>query len=127
MQQLAGIITENKARKMMTILNENIGSTDSVKLFDFPQNINDVDNYEEMGFRVEIDDETNETYYASLSFKGQDWMAVLSILDDCENSNLRPNLEIIEKASKGGTYDVKIYNFDEARELVDSKAAGENI
>ncbi len=28
MQQLAGIITENKARKMMQVLNENIGSTD---------------------------------------------------------------------------------------------------
>ena len=94
-----------------------IGSTDSVKLFDFPQDINDVDSYEEMGFKVEVDNENEETYYASLSFKGKDWMSVLAILDDCENYNLRPNLE----------YDGKVYNFDEARELVDSKAAGENI
>jgi len=117
MNQLAGLITEGQARKMMQVLNENIGSTDSVRLFDFPQNINDVDSYEEMGFKVEIDDETNETYYASLSFKGHDWMAVLSILDDCENYNLRPNLE----------YGGKVYSFDKAYELVDSKAAGENI
>jgi hypothetical protein len=128
MQQLAGIITENKARKMMKILNENIGSTDSVTLFDFPEDINDVDSYEEMGFKVKIEDENNGTYFASLSFEikkagnvdaseGHDWMSVLAILDDCENSNLRPNLE----------YDGKVYNFDEAYELVDSKAAGENI
>jgi len=113
MNQLAGLITEGQARKMMEILNENIGSTDSVRLFDFPQNINDVDSYEEMGFKVEIDDETNETYYASLSFKGHDWMSVLAILDDCENYNLRPNLE----------YDGEVYNFDEAYELVDGYVA----
>ena len=113
MQQLAGIITENKARKMMKILNENIGSTDSVKLFDFPQNINDVDSHEEMGFKVEVDNENEETYYASLSFKGHDWMSVLAILDDCENYNLRPNLE----------YDGEVYNFGEAYELVDGYVA----
>ena len=65
----------------------------------------------EMGFKVEIDDETTKTYYASLPFKGHDWMAVLAILDDCKNYNLRPNLE----------YDGEIYDFDEAYKLVDSK------
>ena len=112
MQQLAGIITENKARKMMKILNKNIGSTDSVRLFDFPQNINDIDSYKEMGFTVESG-ESEGVMFASLSFKGQDWMSVLAILDDCENYNLRPNLE----------YDGKVYNFGEAYELVDGYVA----
>ena len=115
MQQLAGIITENKAKKMVTILNENMGSTDSVKLFDFPENVEDVTSYKKIGFNVGIDDEVNGIYFAELTFKGYDWMSVLSTLDDCKDFGLSPNLE----------YNGKTYGFDEAYDLVDSKAAGD--
>ena len=115
MQQLAGVLTEDKAKKMMTILNENLGTTDSVKLFDFPDDIKDAGSYKKIGFNVGVDDEVNGIYFAELTFKGYDWMSVLAILDDCRSFGLSPNLE----------YNGKTYSFDEAYDLVDSKAAGD--
>ena len=115
MNQLAGVITENQAKKMLTILNENLGTTDSVKLFDFPDDIKDAGSYKKIGFNVGVDDEVNGIYFAELTFKGYDWMSVLAILDDCRSFGLSPNLE----------YNGKTYSFDEAYDLVDSKAAGD--
>ena len=109
MQKLAGIVNEIKVVPSLP----NPNSTDSAKLFDFPDNNDDVRFYKELGFDVVIDDEYNEVYYAEMSFKGYDWMSVLGILIECKNYNLSPTLE----------YKEELYNFDEAYELADQKAA----
>jgi hypothetical protein len=109
MQKLAGIISEIK----IVPFEHNPNSTDSAKLFDFPDNNDDVRSYKELGFNVVIDDEYNEVYYAEMSFKGYDWMAVLWTLIECKNYNLSPTLE----------YKEELYDFDEAYELADQKAA----
>jgi len=110
---LKKFLVENKLTANSKALNENIESTDSVKLFDFPEDPKDVKAYEELGFNVEIDDPANKVYSAEMSFKGYDWMAVFSVLEDAARYGLKPNLE----------YNGEIYEFEEARELADEKAA----
>jgi len=111
---LRNFLTENKLTRVSKTLNDNIESTDSAKLFDFPEDLKDVKAYEELGFSVEIDDPANRVYSAELSFEGYDWMAVFSVLEDAASYGLYPNLE----------YNGETYEYKEARELADEKAAG---
>jgi len=108
---LKKFLVENKLTTNSKALTE--ADTDSVKLFDFPEDLKDVKAYEELGFNVEIDDPANKVYSAEMYFKGYDWMAVFSVLEDAARFNLKPNLE----------YNGETYEFKEARELADEKAA----
>jgi hypothetical protein len=116
MNQLAGIITEGQARKMMQVLGEGIDSTDDVTLVKYgvdPDNQNEVESYKKIGF--ELDYQPNDVIIARMSFKGYDWLAVLAAMDDCMSMGLNPLME----------YNGRTYTFEAGHQIADEKASGD--
>ena len=113
MNQLAGLITEGQARKMMQVLNEGTESTDNVKLVEYGVRSNQVEAYKKLGF--EIDEQPNDVLIARMSFNGYDWMSVLAVLEDCERMGIKPGME----------YEGRDYTFEAAYRIADEKAGGD--
>ena len=84
-----------------------------IRLFDFPDNGNDVAAYEFLGFDVEVDDPYNKIWSAELDGAGRtDAFGMFSMLEDCKHYNLQPHVDI------DGTF----YSFDEGIKLIDKIA-----
>jgi hypothetical protein len=113
MNQLAGIITEGQAKKMMQVLSEGIESTDDVSLVEYGVRPNQIEAYKKLGFK--LDYKPNDVVIATLSFKGYDWLAVLAAMDDCMSMGIKPLME----------YNGRTYTFEAGHQIADEKAAGD--
>jgi hypothetical protein len=107
-------LVENKVTTNSKMMNE---AAESKVLFDFPEGEGSEDhlNYEKLGFEVIMDDPANDIMAAELDLTKNDWMAVLSILEDAASYGLHPML----------SYNGKEYSNEEAMRLADEKAAGD--
>ena len=107
-------LVENKVTTNSKMLNE---AVESKVLFDFPEGEGSKDhlNYEKLGFQVTVDDSVNDIMAAELDLTNNDWMAVLSVLEDAASYGLHPML----------SYNGKEYSNEEAMRLADEKAAGD--
>ena len=107
-------LVENKVTTNSKMVNE---AVESKVLFDFPEGEGSKDhlNYEKLGFEVIMDDPANDIMAAELDLTNNDWMAVLSILEDAAHYGLHPML----------SYNGKEYSSEEAMQLADKKAAGD--
>ena len=105
-------LVENKVTTNSKMLNE---AVESKVLFDFPEGEDSEDhlNYEKLGFEVILDDPANDIMAAELDLTNNDWMAVLSTLEDAASYGLHPML----------SYNGKEYSNEEAMRLADEKAA----
>ena len=114
---LKKFLVENKlTRVSKTLIKENDQNQSSnPKLLAFVDGDNRqaIKAYRMLGFKVEIDDPANDQYSAEMDFEGYDWMAVLSVLEDCEREGVEPFM----------TWNGNEYPFPEAMKLADDKAA----
>ena len=114
---LRTFLTENKlTRVSKPLIKENDQNQSSnPKLLDFVDGDNRqaIEAYRMLGFKVEIDDPANDQYSAEMDFQGYDWMAVLSVLEDCEREGIEPFM----------SWNGNEYPFPEAMKLADEKAA----
>ena len=114
---LRTFLTENKlTRVSKTLIKENDQNQSSnPKLLDFVDGDNRqaIEAYRMLGFKVEIDDPANDQYSAEMDFEGYDWMAVLSVLEDCEREGVKPFM----------SWNGNEYPFPKAMKLADEKAA----
>lgn len=60
------------------------------QLFSFEDNHKAIAAFEELGFTAELDDPANGVYYVEVDLSNHDWLAVLTLLQDCKNQNLEP-------------------------------------
>jgi len=63
------------------------------KIFAFQDQFANLAAYEKLGFNIQIDDAANGIYYVEVNLNNYDWLAVLSLLEDCERFNLQPILQ----------------------------------
>ena len=87
------------------------------KIFAFEDNHINLSNYLKMKFSISVDDAANGIYYVEADLTDYDWMAVLSILEDCKQLNLHPILQYGEELIDG----------EEAIAYADRRAAEEHI
>jgi hypothetical protein len=78
---------------------------------------NEIDVYELLGFKIEVDDALNQIFSAELDLSDYDLLALLAVLEDCEREGIYPNLEINDN----------IYNFEEAIKIADELAAADPL
>jgi hypothetical protein len=114
MQRLAGVITEAQYKAKKKILNEENQSL-SPKLLAFVDggDRQTLNAYKELGFKIKS---AEGKYLAELDFKGYDWAAILAILEDCEDMDVKPSM----------MWNNKKYDFVKAMELADEKAADDS-
>lgn len=114
MQRLAGIITEAQYKAKKKTLNEENQSL-SPKLLAFVDGSDrqTLNAYKELGFKIKS---AEGKYLAELDFKGYDWAAILAILEDCEDMDVKPSM----------MWNNKKYDFAKAMELADEKAADDS-
>ena len=87
------------------------------KLASFEDSVITAAAFAKLGFSVEVDDAVNGIYYVESDLTNFDWMAVLSLLEDCKRENLQPMLIIDDECIAS----------DKAIEYADLKASGELI
>ena len=87
------------------------------KIFAFEDDITNLSNYERMKFSISVDDAANRIFYVEADLTDYDWMAVLSLLEDCKRFNLQPILQFGEELIDG----------EEAIAYADKRAAEEHI
>lgn len=85
------------------------------KIFAFEDNHINLSNYEKMKFSISVDDAANRIFYVEADLTDCDWMAVLSLLEDCKRFNLHPILQFGEE----------LINWEDAIAYADEKAANE--
>ena len=71
------------------------------KIFAFEDSHINLSNYAKMKFSISVDDAANQIFYVEADLTDYDWMAVLSILEDCKRFNLHPILQFGEKLIDG--------------------------
>ena len=71
------------------------------KIFAFEDDITNLSNYEKMKFSISVDDAANRIFYVEADLTDYDWMAVLSLLEDCKRFNLQPILQFGEELIDG--------------------------
>ena len=71
------------------------------KIFAFEDNHINLSNYEKMKFTISVDDAANRIFYVEADLTDYDWMAVLSLLEDCKRFNLQPILQYGEELIDG--------------------------
>ena len=87
------------------------------KIFAFEDNHINLSNYLKMKFSITVDDAANGIYYVEADLTDYDWMAVLSILEDCKQFNLHPILQFGEE----------LISWEDAIAYADKRAAEEHI
>jgi hypothetical protein len=87
------------------------------KIFAFEDNHINLSNYEKMKFSISVDDAANRIFYVEADLTDYDWMAVLSLLEDCKRFNLQPILQFGEELIDG----------EEAIAYADEMAAAEEL
>jgi hypothetical protein len=87
------------------------------KIFAFEDDITNLSNYERMKFSISVDDAANRIFYVEADLTNYDWMAVLSLLEDCKSFNLQPILK----------YGEEFIPFEEAIAYADEMAAAEEL
>lgn len=87
------------------------------KIFSFEDNHINLSNYAKMKFSISVDDAANQIFYVEADLTDYDWMAVLSILEDCKRFNLQPILQYGEELIDG----------EDAIAYADKRAAEEHI
>jgi hypothetical protein len=70
-----------------------------------------------MKFSISVDDAANRIFYVEADLTNYDWMAVLSLLEDCERFNLQPLLQ----------YGEELIDWEDAIAYADKEAAEEHI
>ena len=60
------------------------------KLFAFEDSFKALAAYESLNFNIQMDDEVNGIYYAEADLTDYDWLAVLTLLEDCHKLHLSP-------------------------------------
>ena len=84
-------------------------------IFAFTDAIESITAFQKLGFAYEIDDAINKVYYAEADLTDDDWMAALSLLEDCKRSNLEVMLQFGEE----------LIEWEDAIAYADAKAAEE--
>jgi hypothetical protein len=87
------------------------------KIFAFTDALEDVIAFEKLGFKSEIDDAINRVFYVEADLTDYDWLAVLSLLEDCERGGLEAILQ----------YGEELIDWEDAIAYADKKAAEEHI
>lgn len=86
------------------------------KLFAFVDaNFKVLSKYEELGFKIEIDDPANDIYYVELDLSNYDMLNILVMLNECDENNLGVAVDI----------DGQLFNGKTDYDLID-KIVGEN-
>lgn len=85
-------------------------------LFDYPERIEDLRKYKQLGFKITLDDPINEIFYVEFDISEGDPSSSHNLLDSCMRDNLYPNLE----------YKNNIYNSKNGLKLLEKLSDDDN-
>lgn len=81
-------------------------------LFAFIDSIETLLAFQKLNFTYQIDDAINKVYYVEADLTDYDWMAVLSLLEDCKQFDLEVTLQFGEE----------LIDWEDAIDFADRKA-----